>query len=120
MKVFRLHLLLWLGCGVVGHERDVGEKGEGGQIPVYEKEYIQDTVEELERKWSFEVCFLPVILFLHLNPYSASLMILEENSSLNFCSILNPFRYIAVTSIASFGCQFLSYKWVRVQANICV
>jgi hypothetical protein len=44
---------LIVGCGVVtGHQNH----GHGGkQIPLHEQEYVQDPVEELERKWSFEV-----------------------------------------------------------------
>ncbi len=41
-----------LGCGVVGHQEN--------QVPLHRLEYVQDPVEELERKWSFEVrwgCF---------------------------------------------------------------
>jgi len=48
---------LIVGCGVVtGHQsHGYGEK----QIPLHEQEYVQDPVEELERKWSFEVCSVP-------------------------------------------------------------
>jgi hypothetical protein len=44
---------LIVGRGVVtGHQNH----GHGGkQIPLHEQEYVQDPVEELERKWSFEV-----------------------------------------------------------------
>jgi len=44
---------LIVGCGVVtGHQ----SHGHGGkQIPLHEQEYVQDPVEELEKKWSFEV-----------------------------------------------------------------
>ena len=42
--------------GVHGHEH--GHQHEEKQIPLHEQEYIQDSAEELERKWSFEVsCF---------------------------------------------------------------
>jgi hypothetical protein len=52
-----LLLLGWgVGVGVLGHEHE-GEMGDGeGQLPLHTLEYIQDPVEELERKWSFEVC----------------------------------------------------------------
>jgi len=42
-----------VGYGVVAGHQDHkhGEK----QIPLHEQEYVQDPVEELERKWSFEV-----------------------------------------------------------------
>jgi hypothetical protein len=48
--------VLLVGCEVVvGHQNH----GNGGkQIPFHEREYIQDPVEELERKWSFEVSFV--------------------------------------------------------------
>jgi agmatinase len=50
-----LVLGLWLGgCRVVvGHQHGSGN-GEK-QVPLHEQEYVQDPVEELERKWSFEV-----------------------------------------------------------------
>jgi hypothetical protein len=48
-------LLLAAGiCGVVGHSGH-GEEGES-QVPLHEQEFVQDSFEELERKWSFEVC----------------------------------------------------------------
>jgi hypothetical protein len=42
-----------LGCGVVGdhHDHEHGEE----QVPLHRQEYVQDPVEELERKWGFEV-----------------------------------------------------------------
>jgi hypothetical protein len=44
---------LIVGCGVVaGHQNHAHG---GKQIPLHEQEYVQDPVEELERKWSFEV-----------------------------------------------------------------
>jgi hypothetical protein len=44
---------LMVGCGVVaGHQN---HRHREKQIPLHEQEYIQDPVEELERKWSFEV-----------------------------------------------------------------
>jgi hypothetical protein len=57
---------LMVGCGVVaGHQRGHHGGADGGKhVPLHEREYIQDSVEELERKWSFEVrcvfsaCFL--------------------------------------------------------------
>ena len=42
-------------CGVVGHSRhDHGER-DGRQVPLHEQEFVQDSSEILERKWSFEV-----------------------------------------------------------------
>jgi hypothetical protein len=45
---------LIVGCGFVTGHQDHGHGGK--QIPLHEQEYVQDPVEELERKWSFEVC----------------------------------------------------------------
>ena len=52
MKVLFSTLLLTTGiCGVVvGHEIN-REK----QVPLHEQEFVQDSKEELERKWAFEV-----------------------------------------------------------------
>jgi hypothetical protein len=56
-KGFVLGLLV--GCGVVvGHQHQ-----EGKQVPLHEQEYVQDPVEELERKWSFEVSYDIFLLF---------------------------------------------------------
>jgi hypothetical protein len=48
---------LMVGCGVVaGHQHGHHGGADGGKhVPLHEREYIQDSVEELERKWSFEV-----------------------------------------------------------------
>jgi hypothetical protein len=48
---------LMVGCGVVaGHQHGHHGGADGGKhVPLHEREYIQDPVEELERKWSFEV-----------------------------------------------------------------
>jgi hypothetical protein len=61
-----LKVLLGLGavCGVVeGHQHHHGEEA---QVPLHEQEFVQDSADELERKWSFEVrlkflCLLWVI-----------------------------------------------------------
>ena len=42
------------GSGVAGNAHEHGHQHEE-QIPLHEKEYVQDSPEELERKWSFEV-----------------------------------------------------------------
>ena len=48
-------LLLAAGiCGTVVGQSHHGE----GQVPLHEQEFLQDSSEELERKWSFEVCCL--------------------------------------------------------------
>jgi hypothetical protein len=44
---------LIVGCGFVTGHQDHGHGGK--QIPLHEQEYVQDPVEELERKWRFEV-----------------------------------------------------------------
>jgi len=47
-------------CGVVaGHAHH--EHGER-EVPLHKREFVQDSAEELERKWSFEVCFLSCYL----------------------------------------------------------
>lgn len=59
MKI-TLTLLLAL-CGVVtghggpGHGHVHGKAEE--EIPLHEREWVKDSAEELERKWSFEVSF---------------------------------------------------------------
>ena len=68
-------LVPWMaGCGVVaGHQHGHHGGADGGKhVPLHEREYIQDPVEELERKWSFEVrcvffaCFLCDFFFWEL------------------------------------------------------
>ena len=50
-------LLLGYGVEVAGGHEHYHEHGggRGEQIPLHEREYVQDSPEELERKWSFEV-----------------------------------------------------------------
>ena len=53
--------LAWLGCGVVEafeHEHQHEHGGHEGQVPLREQGFTQDSKEELERKWSFEVSLL--------------------------------------------------------------
>ena len=45
--------VLIVGCEVVAGHQSHGHVGK--QIPLHEQEYVQDPIEELERKWSFEV-----------------------------------------------------------------
>jgi hypothetical protein len=59
MRVFSA---LWLAtsvCGVAEHshhgESEAETEGQK-QVPLLETEFVQDGPEELERKWSFEVC----------------------------------------------------------------
>ena len=40
--------------GVLGHEH--GHVHEEEEVPLHERVWSQESVEELERKWSFEVC----------------------------------------------------------------
>ena len=46
-----------------GHGHHHGADGEEGEVPLHERAFVQDSVEELERKWSFEVCDLFLLLF---------------------------------------------------------
>jgi len=60
MKLLHSHVLkaaLGLGavCGVVAHQHQ--HPGDEAQVPLHEQEFVQDSAEELERKWSFEVSF---------------------------------------------------------------
>ncbi len=49
-------LALWgMGGGVVnGHVHAHGDEGVD-EVPLHERPFVKDSVEELERKWSFEV-----------------------------------------------------------------
>ena len=65
LSSFTALVLLMAGYGVAGHQHGHHGSADGGKhVPLHEREYIQDSVEELERKWSFEVrcvfsaCFL--------------------------------------------------------------
>jgi hypothetical protein len=43
----------------VGHERQHGHgHGHAEETPLHEREWVKDSKEELERKWSFEVSHL--------------------------------------------------------------
>jgi len=61
-----LQVLLGLGavCGVVveGHQHQ--HHGDEAQVPLHEQEYVQDSAEELERKWGFEVGLRFLCLYL--------------------------------------------------------
>jgi hypothetical protein len=46
--------LLGMVCGVLGHSHHHHEE-EGEFDPLRAPEYVKESVEELERKWSFEV-----------------------------------------------------------------
>lgn len=61
---FEKFLLATAGiCGVVGvHGHESGHHHDEKEIPLHEQEYIQDSAEELERKWSFEVRLKPFAL----------------------------------------------------------
>ena len=63
MRIDKLTLLVGgLVCGVaVGHSH---HEEEGGQFdPLAAPEYVKESVEELEKKWSFEVCDLFSLYF---------------------------------------------------------
>ena len=68
MRVQGFTTLALLGCSVVaGHQHLEHEADREKQVPLHEQEYFQDSPEELERKWSFEVCccfsFFFVVIF---------------------------------------------------------
>ena len=49
-------LLLTAGiCGLAAGYSHHGGEGEALQLPLHERPFVQDSEEELERKWSFEV-----------------------------------------------------------------
>ena len=52
-----LNALLGLGavCGVVVEAHQHQHHGDEAHVPLHEQEFVQDSAEELERKWSFEV-----------------------------------------------------------------
>jgi hypothetical protein len=56
--------LLLLACrtgSVLGHGGNEDERSEI-EIPLHEREWVQDSAEELERKWSFEVSHVTFLL----------------------------------------------------------
>lgn len=58
MRTSLLELLVWsvLSTGVAAHGHHSHDHGEK-QVPLHEQEFVQDSLEELERKWAFEVCY---------------------------------------------------------------
>ncbi len=46
---------------VLGVVRGHAHIGDGAEVPLHERVYTQDSLEELERKWSFEVGFFDVL-----------------------------------------------------------
>lgn len=74
MKIDKLTLLVGgLVCGVaVGHSH---HEKEGGEFdPLAAPEYVQESVEELERKWSFEVC-LSISLFIIMSGFASAFLL---------------------------------------------
>lgn len=61
---------LIVGCGVVAGHQNHGHGGK--QIPLHEREYVQDPVEELERKWNFEVSSVSLYCILHSRALTGS------------------------------------------------
>ncbi len=56
MKLERFLLVAAGFGGIVGvHGHEHGHHHDEKEIPLHEQEYIQDSPEELERKWAFEV-----------------------------------------------------------------
>lgn len=69
-----LALAVALLCGVVeGHEHGPGHHHAGeADVPLHEQPFVQDSAEELERKWSFEVSW-----FVHLQYLSEDRVIMS-------------------------------------------
>jgi hypothetical protein len=59
-RLTSLVLATALVCGAVeGHEHGPGHHhGGDAEIPLHEQAFIKDSMEKLERKWSFEVSLL--------------------------------------------------------------
>lgn len=60
----KFHNLIAGLCGVAlasAHDHHSHSHDTEPEIPLHEREFVQDSAEELERKWGFEVCFF--ILF---------------------------------------------------------
>ncbi|KAE8454137.1 hypothetical protein EG329_005061 [Mollisiaceae sp. DMI_Dod_QoI] len=67
MKLERFLLVAAGFGGVVGvHGHEHGHHHDEKEIPLHEQEYIQDSPEELERKWAFEWGYSGVNSFAHL------------------------------------------------------
>ncbi|KAF4614399.1 hypothetical protein G7Y89_g15337 [Cudoniella acicularis] len=59
--------VVWCGVGVAAHQRHGhDQQREGEEMPLHEREFVQDSTEELERKWSFEWGYSGVNSFAHL------------------------------------------------------
>ncbi|KAH8589325.1 arginase family-domain-containing protein [Bisporella sp. PMI_857] len=69
-----LTLVVALCKVVVGHAGP--DHGEGKELPLHEREFVQDSAEELQRKWSFEWGFSGVSTFAHL-PHTKCLVSTE-------------------------------------------
>jgi hypothetical protein len=64
MRISLLSVLVLTICGsgVAGNAHEHGHHHEE-QIPLHEREYVQDSPEELERKWTFEVSTRKAVSF---------------------------------------------------------
>jgi hypothetical protein len=64
-----LVLAVVLVCRVVeGHEHGPGHHhAEEAEVPLHEQPFVQDSAEELERKWSFEVSLVVLLQYLSEN-----------------------------------------------------
>ena len=69
-NVFGTCLGLLVGCVVVVGQHYGGGNGET-QGPLHEQEFVQDPVEELERKWGFEVSFDVLVVFAVLSRFKS-------------------------------------------------
>jgi hypothetical protein len=78
-------------CGVVeGHEHGPGHHHAGeAEVPLHEQPFVQDSAEELERKWSFEVSYVLLLQYSSENRVTMS----EE---------VHPLLYIIVPQIYLF------------------
>jgi hypothetical protein len=74
---------LIVGCGVVAGHQDHLHREK--QIPLHEQEYVQDTAEELERKWSFEVSCLALIFTIFCHSKDTERNFRVENEFRFFC-----------------------------------
>ena len=68
-----LVLAVVLVCGVVeGHEHGPGHHHAGeAEVPLHEQPFVQDSAEELERKWGFEVSCDVLVVFAVLSRFKS-------------------------------------------------
>ena len=66
MRFQNTALLALCGVGFVKAHDHHHHRGEEVELPLHERQFKKDSVEELERKWGFEVCSFPYTLFVSL------------------------------------------------------